>query len=301
MSVPPITIPIHAVGAGSHKEEIEAETIGVPDSVSTFKMPSAPHSASIGEALACRTFFHSLYEAMRLWNKDSGDSGPALALNEFSASSLRLINEMLGEGEVSIRVKIPQEKFDEIRIQESVFVGVWRVRYFRGGTAIADQVEVSPLPLCVAESAYLSTAPELLDVHLPQDAMNSPALLSQLRQSLEDWKPGSAAVTINLSHLPLTPSDLQVINDAVGEGNVHMVSRGLGNCHIFSTSVRHVWKVQYFNNPPMNRMILNTLSICGVPEEAIASTEDLEDSVARIRELIEWVTESWHLPALNLE
>jgi hydrogenase-1 operon protein HyaF len=48
-------------------------------------------------------------------------------------------------------------------------------------------------------------------------------------------------------------------------------------------------------------MILNTLSICGVPEEAIASTEDLEDSVARIRELIEWVTESWHLPALNLE
>ena len=48
-------------------------------------------------------------------------------------------------------------------------------------------------------------------------------------------------------------------------------------------------------------MILNTIVVCGMPEEALASSEDLHDSVSRIKELIEWVTSSWELPPVELD
>ncbi|WP_289171078.1 hydrogenase expression/formation C-terminal domain-containing protein, partial [uncultured Parasutterella sp.] len=79
------------------------------------------------------------------------------------------------------------------------------------------------------------------------------------------------------------------------------ISRGFGNCRISSTDVRHLWRVQYLNNAPTRLMILNTLVVSGLPEEAMAASEDLEDSVARIKELIEWVTQSWELPAVELQ
>lgn len=126
---------------------------------------------------------------MRLWNTDSGDAGPAFALNQFDKQTIGLINQMLGEGEVSIRITIPNDTFDEIRIQESVYVGVWRVRYFREGRPIADQVEVSAIPSCVAEAAYATSRPGLLPVEPGPEAMNSPAILAELKTALKDWAP----------------------------------------------------------------------------------------------------------------
>ena len=92
---------------------------------------------------------------------DSGDAGPAFAMNGYDKDTLALINQMLGEGEVAIRISIPNETFDEIRIQESIFVGVWRVCYYRDGQQIADQLEVSAIPSCVAEAAYVTSQPDL--------------------------------------------------------------------------------------------------------------------------------------------
>ncbi|MBQ8829038.1 MAG: hydrogenase [Burkholderiaceae bacterium] len=296
MTIKPFSIPISVVGPGSHQEEVTAHTIGVPDSVETFHMPSVPEVSDRKAALDCRQFFIDLYNAMLSWNINSGEPGPALAVNGYSPATLALINQMLGEGEVAIRIQIPNKHFDEIRVQESVFVGIWRVRYFHKNVAIADQLEVSALPSCVAEAAYTLTQPQLNKVNVTPEAMNSPAILAEIKQSLSKWDPGSAPITINLSHLPMTPADAKIIDEAVGNGAIHMVSRGLGNCHILSTNVRHIWKIQYFNNAPMSRMILNTISICGIPEEAIASSEDLQDSIERIKELIEWITKSWDLP-----
>jgi len=298
MSVKPITIPIRSIGPGSHKEEVEAYTIGVPDTISTYQMPSSTANVSPETALKCRNFFMSVYTEMKMWNRDSGDAGPAFSFENLDLETLRMINEMLGEGEVAIQVKVPEEKFDEIRVQESIFVGVWRVRYFRNGKAIADQLEISALPYCVAEAAYKDCRPSLIPVTIPENAMNSPAILEEIKVAIEKWEPGTPPVTINLSHLPMSPEDNVVIEKALGAGTVHMISKGLGNCHILSTDVRHVWRIQYFNAAPSGRLILNTVSICGIPEEAIASSEDLEDSVYRLKELLEWVTQSWDLPPL---
>ena len=48
--------------------------------------------------------------------------------------------------------------------------------------------------------------------------------------------------------------------------------------------------MQYFNS--MNTMILNTIEVVEVPEVALAAQEDLDDTRARLVELIDWMSES---------
>lgn len=180
-------------------------------------------------------------------------------------------------------------------------MGVWRVCYYRDGQQIADQLEVSAIPSCVAEAAYVTSQPDLHPVEFGPEAMNSPAIIAELKEALKAWEPGAPAFTINLSHLPMSAEDHKVIEAAVGAGAVQMMSRGFGNCRISSTDVRHVWKVQYLNNAPARLMILNTLVVAGLPEEAVAASEDLADSAVRIKELIEWVTKSWELSPVEVK
>lgn len=296
----PINIPVHAIGPGSQPDEEKAMTIGVPFEVETFSQPHTPDVSDKAVATRCRQLFIDLYREMRLWNADAGTPGPSFALNHLDPATLNLVNQMLGEGEVSIIVKFPQDNFDEIRIQESIFVGVWRVVYYKDGKAISDQIEVSAIPACVPEAAYLTSKEGLNTTESDPEAMNSPAILAELNVALSDWVPGAPAKTFNLSHLPMTPADNRIIDEALGVGAVHMMSRGFGNCHILSTDVRHAWRIQYFNNAPTRLMILNTIVVCGMPEEALASSEDLLDSVGRIKELVEWVTKSWELDSVEL-
>ena len=81
-----------------------------------------------------------------------------------------------------------------------------------------------------------------------------------------------------------------MLERALPVGPVAMISRGFGNCHVTSTLTRDVWRVQYFN--AMNTLILNTLEVVGVPEVALASSEDLADSRERLAELVQWMDES---------
>ena len=203
MITKPISIPINLLGPGSQPERSVANTIGVPDIVDTFRQPYTPEVANKATAEKCRQFFIDLYEEMRLWNMDSGDAGPAFAMNGYDKDTLALINQMLGEGEVAIRISIPNETFDEIRIQESIFVGVWRVCYYRDGQQIADQLEVSAIPSCVAEAAYVTSQPDLHPVEFGPEAMNSPAIIAELKEALKAWEPGAPAFD-----QPLASSDV---------------------------------------------------------------------------------------------
>ena len=120
--------------------------------------------------------------------------------------------------------------------------------------------------------------------------MNAPALIAEIRAQLQGRAAGAAAHVINLTLFPMTPEDHQALDRALPVGPVAIISRGFGNCRITSTSVRDVWRVQYFNS--MNTLILNTIEVVEVPEVALAAAEDLEDSRARLAELVDWMTAS---------
>ena len=93
--------------------------------MNTFRMPRVPERADAGCARAPpATVLHAFSERLAAW--DPGDRGLRSAASDWRACLppvLTLVNEMLGEGEVSIRV----DGVRPYRIQESVFTGFWRV------------------------------------------------------------------------------------------------------------------------------------------------------------------------------
>ena len=82
---------------------------------------------------------------------------------------------------------------------------------------------------------------------------------------------------------------MECLPQTLGVGAVTILSRGYGNCRITSTLLPNVWWVQYFNS--MDTLILNTIEISEVPEVALASQEDYEDSIERLGEWLQVMQE----------
>ncbi|MBS1168079.1 MAG: hypothetical protein H6R00_4104 [Proteobacteria bacterium] len=179
-------------------------------------------------------------------------------LSSLSDEERLLFNEILGDGEVAATVALPDGVVAEI--VESVFAGLWRVRFVGTDNAIiADYAEVSAVPQAVRRAAAM-TLPRLALGDLPQGMMNAPAVL-----------------------LPMTPEDLDLLVDRLGTGPVKIVSRGYGSCRVQATAIHNVWSVQFFS--AMDAILLDTIEIGDVPAAAQAAVEDFRDSAVRLREI----------------
>jgi hydrogenase-1 operon protein HyaF len=220
------------------------------------------------------------------WLDKVGDL-PALDLVGLPPEQLRVLNETLGEGEVSAVLHAPHP----IHIQETVFAGVWRQQHLgERGQLQHDLLLAAPVPALLAAVAEHHADSRLRDLPLPAGAMNVSALLHELQEAMHSSDAGSAAHVINLTLLPLSAPDSAHLDALLDGGAVTLLSRGFGNCRISSTAARHVWRVQYFNN--MQTLILNTLEVVAIPEVAIAAREDLHSSHARLTELVAWMSAS---------
>lgn len=225
---------------------------------------------------------------MSVWQP--GDQAtPAVDLLGMPPAALTVVNEVTGEGEVGIRLA----GGSEVRIQETVFAGVWRVCRLDGeGRVVQDRIEGGAIPEVVLHTARLGAhpaleVPELPD--LPEGVMNGPALLHEIGAQMAAWRPGDPAHVINLTLLPLSAEDHALLACALPQGPVSIMSRGFGNCRISSTTARNVWRVQYFNN--LQTLILDTIEVVDVPEVALAAPEDIADSRERLAELLDWMGE----------
>jgi hydrogenase-1 operon protein HyaF len=279
-------LPIRMIGPGSQVEAEELQTLGMPRDMRTFEMPGVPERADVRALDGTRQLLTCFLALMSNWEPGRGPH-PVLDLSAVPPEILKVAGEMLGDGEVSIQVSGERA----LRIQESVFTGVWRsVELDAEGRIIADWIEAAPLPDVVLQAAHNGSRAELADVRIPTGAMNSPALLRELQAQLRHRRAGSGAHVLNLTLFPMTAEDHSVLEQALPIGNVAVISRGFGNCRVTSTATRNVWRVQYFNS--MNTMILNTIEVVEVPEVALAAPEDLADTRIRLAELIEWIAES---------
>jgi hydrogenase-1 operon protein HyaF len=202
-----------------------------------------------------------------------------------------VLNDSLGEGEVSVRIATRNGDGAEIRIQETMFAGVWREMHLGpDGGVQHDWLLACPVPPVALERAQRAATTHLATLETPRGAMNSPALLTEIREQVLRFRPGQPPHVINLTLLPLTPEDHGVLEQAAPVGPVAILSRGFGNCRITSTGLRNLWRVQYFNS--MQTLILNTLEVVEVPEVALAAADDLADSRERMRELLDWMGEN---------
>ncbi|WP_068114252.1 hydrogenase expression/formation protein [Tropicimonas marinistellae] len=198
-------------------------------------------------------------------------------LATLDAANRALIAETMGEGEVSVRIHgIPA-----IAAQESVFAGIWVLH----GAGI-DRIEVGPVPALALQRAFHArrhaSAP---DTTPPSGVVNAPSLLAELFDKSAARIPGDTPHIVNLTLLPHTEGDLAWMEEVLGLGSVEILSRGYGNCRITAAALHGVWRVQFYNS--MDTLILDTFEVTEMPEVALAAREDLEDSAARIREVLE--------------
>ena len=279
---------VRMIGPGSQPEESDLlEYLPMPREMNTFRMPLVPESADASALRTSRDLLKSFLDDLNGWDPAAFAQGPQLDLTGMRPEVLTITNQMLGEGEVSIVIG----GGGGIRIQESVFTGLWRVVVCDADGRIAgDWLEAAALPGIVIDAARRWAQADIRDGAALQGVMNAPALIAEIRAQTQGRTAGAAAHVINLTLFPMTPEDHQALDAALPIGPVAIISRGFGNCRITSTGVRDVWRVQYFNS--MNTLILNTIEVVDMPEVALAAAEDLEDSRGRLAELVDWMTDS---------
>ncbi|CAL96411.1 hydrogenase expression/formation protein [Azoarcus olearius] len=274
-------IPVVAAGPGSQPEEDEAlDYLPLPSGMDTFAPPRLPdHIDPASRATAVATL-QGLLAAMRAWT--FGTPGhPVVDLAPLDGASLALINDALGQGEVSARVLGETE----LRIQETVFAGIWRVvETDRGGRRLSDRIEACAMPAEVITRSLEAAQAAIAAPTPPQGVMNAPAVLNELLHAVATRRPGAAAHIVNLTLLPMNPADLAWLVEVLGVGPTVILSRGYGNCRITATALARTWWVQYFNSA--DTLILNTLEVTELPDVAPAAADDFGDSIARLEEWI---------------
>ena len=275
-------IPVVAVGPGSQPEEDEAlQYLPLPNAMMTFALPIGDVEADPAVLAAACAVVEELRERMQATPLGSS-AIPHIELVGKETDVVRLLNQTMGEGEVSIAVRGSAQ----YRIQETVFAGVWRAReYASDARLISDALLACAIPPVVKQWAQDGAT---LECDIPQRAaglMNAPAVLSEIVNKAKTRKANEAAHVINLTLLPMSPEDLDCLAQTLGTGAVTILSRGYRNCRISSTKLSNVWWAQYFNS--MDTLILNTVEICEVPEVALASVEDYEDSTERLGEWLQ--------------
>ncbi len=261
-----------SIGPGSQPVDEVLNTLDLPNDVHAYRPPQSELDAPPEVAGPALAFLRVLLADLRA--SSSLNTQPLrYSLLGYAPAIRDEINELLGEGEVSVLTA------GELRAQETAFTGIWRIR----GEGI-DDVEASAFPLALRELVLARQMPAAPAGEPPAGLMNAPALLHEVRSLSALWRAGRAAHVINLSLLPATPDDLAWLDAELGRISFSILSRGFGNCRITATALPYVWWVQYFNN--MEKLILNSIEIVDVPAVALAAAEDHAETIVRLEEWI---------------
>ncbi len=270
-------------GPGSQPADMDGETLDymeMPRDMATFIPPVAPEPEDIVGMEAGKQKLEDLLDILRLFK--AGMPATILELDDLAKEDLGLVNQILGEGEVSIVCG------NHIQAQEAVLPGVWRVVHFSDDGSISqDTIEVAAYPDAVRNNVFkdAQTAVAGIDATLSEGVFNAPSLLSEIADKQENYQPGDDVHSINLTLLPHTEEDLVYLASKLGKGKAIVLSRGYGNCRVSSTNTKNVWWVQYYNS--QDALILNSIEIIDIPEVVCAAQEDLEDSADRLNEILE--------------
>ena len=275
-------IPVVTMGPGSQLADEDGQAlsyIDMPSDMSTYQPPPAPEPEAVAHLAAARQAMSWLQQALA---SHATASEPLLAnITGLDADSREVVNQILGEGEVSVTYN----GVVRARAQESVLAGVWRTLYLDQDDRVShDLIEVADVPHLVRRPDGRQRTINASREGAPEDVMNALPILAELESRVELYHRDGTPHVINLTLLPLSEADVEFLDERLGRGPVDMLSRAYGKCQIISTQVRDVWWVRYYN--AMSTLILNTLEVVDVPQVACAATEDLHDSKARLEEIL---------------
>ena len=275
-----ISLPIFGQGSQPPEQDGSAlEYLQMPEEMATYAMPQISADLNTVDLTQAKSLLQQLQLNLAAFPLICR----SINLTQLDAGNRRFIDELLGEGEVSMICSGRQN----LHIQESVLAGVWRLQKWNAGNRIEhDALEIGIIPQQIVKSSFAGAASQIDTTWtaLPEGVMNAPPLLAELNAKIAGYRSGGEAHIINLSLLPQTDQDLAFLSQRLGNGSVTILSRGYGNCRITATGTTFVWWVQYFNS--QDTLILNTLEVSDVPSVACASPEDIADSCERLQEIL---------------
>jgi hydrogenase-1 operon protein HyaF len=268
-------LPPVGFGPGSQPgEDGELEYMTLPSGMRTYSphLPDVADVTSVAPALATLADVAAACDACARTGQTAD-----FDLSRLEKASRALIAETLGQGEVSMKLR----GNPAVMAQESVFAGVWLL----AGAGI-DRIEVAPVPDLSKTRAFTASKPaRCIPVPRGPEVFNAPPILAELLDKAAGWRTGDPPHVVNLTLLPNTEADSLWLDAALGEGAVTILSRGYGNCRVTANAVAPIWRVQFYNS--QDNLILDTFEVTAMPEVARAAREDLEDSGARILEVLE--------------
>jgi hydrogenase-1 operon protein HyaF len=275
-------IPIHVVGPGSQPEEQDGRTleyIDMPSDMAKYMPPQIPEPETVQHLEGAREAMAWLRQALKEYRV--GDESLLANLSFLDDDSRELVNQILGEGEVSISY----DGAVNAKTQEAVLAGVWRTLYLDDdGNISCDLLEVAELPHVVRLPDARERAIDASGDKAPEGVPNALPILVELASHCEERTHEADTHSINLSLLPLSEAELGFLDDRLGRGPVQVLSRAYGRCEVISTLTPKVWWVRYYNS--MGTLILNSLEVAEVPTVVNAAPEDLRDSAVRLEEIL---------------
>lgn len=274
-------IPVRVVGPGSQPgADADAPSyIDMPRDMTRYDAPPMPDPGAVKHLSGAREAMTWLKNALNDYSEFSACS--RANLNALDEANRELVNQILGEGEISVSY----DGDPTASVQESVLAGVWRTLYFDdNGEVAVDMIEVGAAPNLVLAPVENGRR---VDTTTPDDAAdvaNAMPLLFELEERCDMFEKSAAAHSINLTLLPLSLEELEFLDKRLGRGPVDILSRAYGKCEVINTLVANLWWVRYYNS--MGTLILNSLEVTAVPDVVIAAPEDLADSAVRLKEIL---------------
>lgn len=271
-------IPVRVLGPGSQPDDGEALSyMPMPSDMQRFAWPHTPDPEDVAELQAARDTMLWLRSALAA-EVDVQQLANLAALDD---ASRELVNQILGEGEVSVTCNGPVRS----RTQESVLAGVWRTLYEDPeGRIVADILEVADVPHVVRQPDPRVRPIDAGADGVPDDVMNALPILTELESSVATYREAGTPHVINLTLLPLSDADVTFLDERLGRGAVDILSRAYGKCQVICTLTPDVWWVRYYNS--MGTLILNTLEVIEVPQVVCAAPEDIRDSGKRLEDIL---------------
>lgn len=274
-------IPVSVIGPGSQPGagSDAPSYIDMPGDMDKYDAPLMPEPDDVRHLVGAREAMAWLGNALAEYqlNFDSQLAN----LNQLDEENRELVNQILGEGEVSITCGGTLKA----KVQESVLAGVWRTLYFDDDDRVAvDLLEVAAVPHVTFKEAD-NMRPVNTAVPLGvEDISNALPILVELSEHCSQYDRDGTEHSINLTLLPLSEEEIEFLDARLGRGPVDMLSRAYGKCQVISTLTPNVWWVRYYNS--MGTLILNSLEVTSMPQVVAAATEDLGDSATRLREIL---------------
>jgi hydrogenase-1 operon protein HyaF len=168
-------IPVVALGPGSQEAEDNLDYMVMPSGMATYAAPVLPEPEEMAARVEARKTIAWLDRVLQHYGTDMSELH-SFDLASLDAANLDLLNQVLGEGEVSARVT-----GDVVcRIQESIFAGVWRVIWEQDGVPIRDVLQVCPIPPVIVEVNAGSGMRMGMPARFASDVVNAPAVLSEI-------------------------------------------------------------------------------------------------------------------------